>query len=237
MARATSLPAKPASKRDAQLEHRCQRFVEAAEQLFLSRGFAGTSVNEVVRLAGGSLTTLYAEFGSKDELFVAVMNRRAATLFTDIIRHGTAPPDTATALLQLARRVQAHMLSDNALAMYRLAVHEGPKFPAVRKAVLLNGLNGFLQRLGEYFNELKASRKLDIDDALVAAETFLTLVQGQLRTRAACGDTGGTARKQQEIHVKRAVDAFLRIYPLIAESAASRQAATAVRHQELNKKL
>lgn len=59
-------PYKCANKRDAQLESRCQRFVVAAEKLFLCTGFAGTSVNEIVRLAGGSLTTLYAEFGTKD---------------------------------------------------------------------------------------------------------------------------------------------------------------------------
>ena len=205
---------KCANKRDAQLENRCQRFVEAAEKLFLARGFAGTSVNEVVRLAGGSLATLYAEFGTKDELFVAVMNRRAATLFTDIIHPEAPPADTATALNQLATRLQAHMLSENALAIYRLAIHEGPKFPSVRNAVLLNGLKEFLQRLADFFNELKVNNSLDIDDAEVAAEFFLTLVQGQMRTRAACGDTDRITKKQRDEHVKRAVAAFLRIYPV-----------------------
>ena len=179
---------KCANKRDAQLENRCQRFVEAAESLFLARGFAGTSVNEIIRVAGGSLTTLYAAFGTKDELFVAVMNRRAATLFADIVNAETPATDTTTELIGLATRMQDHMLSENALAIYRLAIHEGPKFPSVRNAVLLNGLNEFLQRLEEYFAGLKTTQKLEIDDAALAAEHFLTLVQGQLRTRAACGD-------------------------------------------------
>lgn len=219
MARLTSsrvaAPNKCANKRDEQLVSRCQRFVEVAEKLFLTRGFAGTSVNEVVRLAGGSLTTLYAEFGTKDELFVAVMNRRAATLFTDIVNPETPSADTATALLQLARRMQTHMLSENTLAIYRLAIHEGPKFPSVRKAVLLNGLKEFLQRLGEYFNDLKEKRALQIDDPHVAAEIFLALVQGQMRTRAACGDMDSITKKQRDDHVKRTVNAFLRIYPAI----------------------
>lgn len=210
-----TVPNKCANKRDEQLERRCLRFVEAAEKLFLNRGFADTSVNEIVRLAGGSLTTLYAEFGTKDELFVAVMNRRAATLSTDIVNPETPSTDTAAALLQLARRMQAHMLSENALAIYRLAIHEGPKFPSVRNAVLLNGLKEFLQRLAKFFSGLKETQALDIDDVDVAAEFFLTLVQGQMRTRAACGDTQSITRKQRDDHVKRAVDAFLRIYPVV----------------------
>lgn len=210
-----TVPSKGANKRDAQLERRCLRFVEAAEKLFLNRGFADTSVNEIVRLAGGSLTTLYAEFGTKDELFVAVMNRRAATLSTDIFNPETPSADTAVALLQLARRMQAHMLSENALAIYRLAIHEGPKFPSLRNAVLLNGLKEFLQRLAEFFSGLNETQALDIDDVDVAAEFFLTLVQGQIRTRAACGDMQSITRQQRDDHVKRAVDAFLRIYPVV----------------------
>ena len=49
--------------------------------LFLERGFAGASVNELVRIAGGSLATLYAEFGTKEKLFEAVMTRRASAAF------------------------------------------------------------------------------------------------------------------------------------------------------------
>ena len=199
--------------RDEQFENRCERFVEVAQELFLERGFAGTSVNEVVRRAGGSLATLYAEFGTKDELFEAVMNRRSATMFTDIINSKSTAPNLKSELLQLGKRMQAHMLSEDALAVYRLAVHEGPKFPSVRNAVLINGLKGFLQRLADYFAVHQESGRLDIDDPALAADLFLTLVQGQLRTIAACGGVDRLSRKRREDHVRRAVAAFMQIYP------------------------
>jgi AcrR family transcriptional regulator len=201
------------NKRDAQFENRCQRFVDVAQELFLERGFAGTSVNEVVRRAGGSLATLYAEFSTKDELFEAVMNRRATTMFTSIVNSKSPMPDVASELLQLAKRLQTHMLSDDALAVYRLAVHEGPKFPSVRNAVLINGLKEFLNRLGDYFTALAASGRLEIDDPAAAAELFMTLIQGQLRTIAACGDADSLSRKYRAEHLARAIEVFLRIYP------------------------
>lgn len=205
------------NKRDTQYENRCQRFVEVAQELFLERGFAGASVNEVVRRAGGSLATLYAEFGTKDDLFEAVMKRRAAMMFADIINSKFQAPDMSTELLQLAQRLQTHMLSDDALALHRLVVHEGPKFPSVRKALLINGLKGFLQRLGEYFAALEECGRMEIDDPSVAADLFVTLVQGQLRTIAACGDAHRLTRRLRESHVKRAVEVFLRIYPTSTE--------------------
>jgi AcrR family transcriptional regulator len=217
MATAIKRKSTPASERptmrDEQRVHRCQRFVEVAEQLFLERGFAGTSVNEVVRLAGGSLATLYAEFGTKEELFEAVMSRRITNLFSAALGTGSRARSIDAELLQLAKRFQDHMLTEHALAIYRLAVHEGPKFPSVRKAVLTNGLAEFLARLAAYFTELKRLGRLEIDSPQRAAEDFLTLVQGQLRTIAACGDVATISAKQRSDHIKHAVTAFLRIYP------------------------
>ena len=103
----TKTKSRPAGERptlrDEQRVHRCQRFVEVAEQLFLERGFAGTSVNEVVRLAGGSLATLYAEFGTKEELFEAVMSRRITNLFSDALATGSRARSIDAELLQLAK--------------------------------------------------------------------------------------------------------------------------------------
>ena len=204
---------KRSSKRVGQLESRCQRFVEVAEQLFLEHGFAGTSVNEVVRIAGGSLATLYSEFGTKDALFEAVMNRRVATLFTDLESAKVHSPSVRTELLLLARQIQGHALSERSLAFFRLAIHEGPKFPSVRKAILINGLKGYLRQLGNHFEALARGRRLQIGDPELAAADFLTLVQGQLRMIAACGDGARISQKQRDDHLDHVVDAFMRIYP------------------------
>ena len=60
--------------RTRQLAARREQLIAVAEQLFLQHGFANTSVNAIVREAGGSLATLYAEFGSKESLFESVLS-------------------------------------------------------------------------------------------------------------------------------------------------------------------
>ena len=211
--RRTSEPAASPGKRDLQRAQRCQRFVEVAERLFLERGFAGTSVNEVVRLAGGSLATLYAEFSTKEALFEAVMSRRTANLFSHAPAGRRGKPDLEAELRTLAKRFLDHMLTADALAVYRLAVHEGPKFESVRRAVLTNGLDTFLARLAGYFASLAAEQRAQIDDPRRAAADFLSLVQGQLRIVAACGAAEQITARQRADHVRHAVRAFLRIYP------------------------
>jgi len=209
----------PAGVREGRHALRCQRFVAVAEELFLEHGFSGTSVNEVVRVAGGSLATLYGEFGTKEALFEAVMNRRAVELFIDMKGGQASSKNLKSELVELATRMLEHMLSERALAVFRLAVHEGPKFPSVRKAVLHNGLNAFLRLLADYLRGLDTGGRLHIADADLAAADFLTLVQGQLRTIAAIGDAAQITRRERDRHVKHAVGSFLRIYPPAAGAA------------------
>ena len=54
------------------------RIISAATELFLERGYGDTSIDAIVRRAGGSKSTVYELFGGKDRLFAAVIedNRR-----------------------------------------------------------------------------------------------------------------------------------------------------------------
>ena len=196
------------------LADRRRKFVAAAEQLFLERGFAGASVNEVVRIAGGSLTTLYAEFGTKEALFEAVLCQRAAAIFADGLQEPAHIADVAAELRLLATRMQARILSADGLAIYRLAVAEAPRFPGLRNTVLQSGLRGFLTHLSGYFAGLAAAGGIQIDDPALAAERFLTLVQGQQMFVACCGDAERISGASRRLHVQQAVQAFLKIYPL-----------------------
>lgn len=200
------------SQRNAQFEQRCQRFVEVAEELFLNHGFAGTSVNKVVAIAGGSLATLYAEFRNKDELFEAVMKRRAARLFAAMVTPGSeqALPDV---LEGMARRMLDHMLSDEALSLYRLVVTEGPRFPAVRNAVLHSGWEPFLENLSRQFDGLATRYAWTVSDSRATAELFLTLVQGQVRSLAAWGFVDRFTETHRTDHARKTAQQFLKVYP------------------------
>lgn len=200
----------------ARLADRRRKFVEAAEQLFLERGFAGASVNEVVRIAGGSLTTLYAEFGTKEDLFEAVVSRRAGAIFEQGVQEPHEIDDIAAELRALATRMQARVLSADSLALYRLAVSEAPRFPGLRKSVLKSGLRGFLTHLAGYFAGLAATGRIRIEHPALAAEQFLSLVQGQQLFVACCGDAARISEASRRRHVQDTVEAFLKMYPLRA---------------------
>lgn len=192
------------------LEARRERFLEEGKRLFLSKGYAAASVNEIVRLAGGSLATLYNEFGSKEALFAEIMRRRATALYGGYDEECCKRKTPREALMTLARRLLDRVLTEDSLALYRIAISEGPRFPELRKAVLEDSFPLFLQSLGESLVELRiASRK----DSRMLAEEFLSLLHGQLIFRAACGGGEMITAKCRAQHIDNVVTAFLTLHP------------------------
>jgi AcrR family transcriptional regulator len=56
------------------------RILDAAEELYLERGFADTSLRELTRRAGVNLSAVNYHFGSKEALFHALVERRFAPI-------------------------------------------------------------------------------------------------------------------------------------------------------------
>src|SRR5262249_29796999 len=62
------LPAEEAGKLE-------DRLLDAAQSLFIEKGFAGSTMDEIARRAGSSTQTIYARYGSKSEVLQAVVRR------------------------------------------------------------------------------------------------------------------------------------------------------------------
>jgi TetR/AcrR family transcriptional regulator len=63
-----------------------EKILEAARQLFATKGFAETSVDEIAELAGVAKGTIYTHFSSKDEILVTIL-RVGNTELTERMEH------------------------------------------------------------------------------------------------------------------------------------------------------
>jgi AcrR family transcriptional regulator len=66
-----------------------ERLLSKALELFTSKGYAATSVREIVTAAGVTKPVLYYYFGSKEGLYLELMNRTYGT-FSDLMTQLTA---------------------------------------------------------------------------------------------------------------------------------------------------
>ena len=85
--------AKPPRRRAAHLgpERRRPLVLDAAFDLFLERGYEGTSMDAVATAAGVSKPVVYACFAGKEELFEALLEREEARVLETI--QASLPPD------------------------------------------------------------------------------------------------------------------------------------------------
>ena len=76
------------------------RILDAAESLFMEHGFEATSLRAITAAAGVNLASVNYHFGSKEELFQAVLTRRLDPMNQERARS----PDAARARSRTARR-------------------------------------------------------------------------------------------------------------------------------------
>jgi AcrR family transcriptional regulator len=108
---------------------RRQAFLQAAREVFLEQGYEAASVNDVVRKAGGSLATLYAQFGSKEGLFVAVIQDQHERFSKAMTPQSVDGLPLEEGLQQIGERFLRGLLAPENLAFYRIMVGEVRKFP------------------------------------------------------------------------------------------------------------
>ncbi|OCB28830.1 TetR family transcriptional regulator [Mycobacterium malmoense] len=74
--------------RERRLEHTRALLLDAAEDLFARKGFSGSALEEIADAAGYTRGAIYAHFGGKEELFLAVIERHRQRFldgFADVI--------------------------------------------------------------------------------------------------------------------------------------------------------
>lgn len=109
---------KTEAKRDA--------IVQVASEVFRELGFEGASMVEIAARVGGSRATLYGYFGSKEELFVAVIHGAAKSHFDPIFAAlGQEGEDDLERVLQrFGEKVLAVVCSQEVIQAQRAVIAE-----------------------------------------------------------------------------------------------------------------
>jgi TetR/AcrR family transcriptional repressor of cmeABC operon len=186
-------------------------FIRVAADLFLEKGFEKTSVNEIVRRAGGSLSTLYAHFHTKEELFESIIREISQHLLAPLEDLSTDEKPVRDVLRELGLRYVRVLSHRKALALYRIMVSEAHRFPALRQVLLGNGVCK-QNALTSYLSKKAGQGLLRIDDIELAAFHYFGLLRGPWHLQAACGERVYLPPKRRAVIVDLAVDIFMAYY-------------------------
>lgn len=161
------------------------RILDAAAELFATRGYAATTTRAIAESAGVNEVTLFRRFENKLGILTALgerLGRRQAGRAA-----ASAPPtdDVRETLLGFARMEIEGALEDGGLAM-RLA-YDAQSVPEIAE-ILGEGVPGNLLALAEYFEEQQSAGRLRNDiDSRVMAEAFFGLTSSYVMMRTLLG--------------------------------------------------
>jgi TetR/AcrR family transcriptional regulator len=86
--------------------------LDAAEHLFLERGFAGASMSEIAKASGVTKSLIHHHFGSKEALWESVKRTRFAGYHDKQMKLLTGQPPTPE-VIQASMKVYFEFLADN----------------------------------------------------------------------------------------------------------------------------
>lgn len=193
-----------------------EQILSAARSLFLTQGYARTSMDAITQGAGVSKQTLYAYFASKAELIAAVVTQEIDGLEGSSAH---APirtlPELRATLFGFARTLTGRLMQEEAVALLRLLIGEAVHVPELRQ--LLRG--AFPVRLLTQAEALlEAAHHQEIiqaPDPAVSARMFVGPIMSFVMLDGLLSES--TATPPSDAVLMKIVEAFLRTVPREAQ--------------------
>jgi AcrR family transcriptional regulator len=126
-------------KRELNKARKRAEIVDIATRSFFERGYAATSMSAIAEELGGSKATLWAHFGSKEDLFAAVIDDQIETFARDIDEVLISQIYSVPTLHRFCLRFLECLLRDNAIQLFRLLLSDGERFPEITEMFYTRG--------------------------------------------------------------------------------------------------
>ncbi len=149
--------------------------VEAAERLFLKRGFGSVSMDELAEGAGVARRTLYNQFSSKEEIFREMLLRVSGQLEDAFPSGVETQGDVEDVLRLVARMILELHKNPEYLGFLRMVVADSRQFPWIAEE-FASVMDPQTERLVRYLAHLTALGILNCRNPMLAAHQFMGML-------------------------------------------------------------
>ena len=184
--------------------------LKMAEKMFMKQSYSGVSMDALAEAVPVSKRTLYNHFKDKESLFTAVMLSRCQLLFGKFEKTLKDRKTVEQTLHTIGHQYLSVVMEQDALNIYRIAITETVKFPALGQLFYELGPKRSKTMLAEYLQRLSDKGELNVPNAELAAGMFLNMLTGRLHMARLLGVKKKATAKEKDELVKYAVHIFLR---------------------------
>lgn len=164
---------------------------------------------EIVRRAGGSLATLYAQFGGKKGLFEAMIDSRVGELTEQMQVELAAHAPIREGLRRIGEDFLFKLARPESLDVLRLVVAQAKAFPEMVEMWRTRGPDVVRKILASYLEDRVKAGEIRIGDCEIAASMFFDLVRSRIQLRALTMPDYTPSDEEVRQTVDRSVKVFL----------------------------
>ncbi len=197
---------------EARGDARRARIIEIARTLFFENGYQGTSMSMIAARLGGSKSTLYAYYRSKEDLFRAIVQTQCNEML-DLLRFELREDaDVQLVLLELARGFSQMIMRESTTRIFLMVAAECRQTPELAEIFNSTGPAVGKAQLAEYLAAIAKHNKLQIPDPEIACEHFVTLCKGELWFNRLLNLSPPPTPEQINAHAEQVVQVFMAAY-------------------------
>jgi len=152
-----------------------EAIVEAAERLFLQRGFGSVSMDELAEAAGLARRTLYNQFASKEEIFREMLLTMSGQLENAFPPGIETQGDVEDVLRLVARMILELHKHPEYLGFLRMVVADSRQFPWIAEEFAAV-MEPQTERLMRYLAHVTAMGILDCRNPMLAAHQLMGML-------------------------------------------------------------
>ncbi|HTR00339.1 MAG TPA: TetR/AcrR family transcriptional regulator [Candidatus Acidoferrum sp.] len=188
-----------------------EEVLDIASENFLSKGFDGTSINVMAREAGISKESIYRYFGSKEDLFMAVVERELSYYGNGMLETTVNYQDETfrEALLKVAEATLRLVSTDRTLALRRLVFQMSANGSKVGSHYYAAGPDTGYRNLMQLFDYYKPKSKFSHDKL---SKFFPALVLHRATLQRECGVLDNQPDAEIRQHCLEAIEDFLQAF-------------------------
>lgn len=189
---------------------RREAMLDIAAEVFLEEGFDAASMSTIAAKVGGSKSTLYNYFKSKEDIFQAHVERycswQGQEMFALLDDEGD---DLRAALTRLGRRYMTNIMSDRNMRHFRLIAAASERSPDIGRAFYEAGPLRGARLLGGFLARMKLEGRIDVPDPIAAAHQFIGLCQNRMLKARLVNYVGAPTPEEVDVEVETAVRTFM----------------------------
>lgn len=190
------------------------RIMDATFAVLMDHGYARASTLEIATRAKVSKRELYALFGDKRGVLVAMIARRAARMHKPLALPPAADRQAlARTLTDFGTTLLAEVCHPTVTALFRVAIGEAERSPEMARILDENGRGAHRGALVKFFGQVVRTGLIGDADPEIAAGQFLSLLFGDTLLRLVMRASDPPTPHDCARRAHTATVALLRLYP------------------------